>query len=463
MNPNLAAATQTAPEPAAGAVPISVFDAAGLTAWLAGQEPRIGAWIEASGFEPKAGAFCPIPGTAGTLERVLCGRDADTPDIWCIAALPERLPPGDYALECGADPGQAALGWMLGAYRFDRYKTAEKKARPVLGLPDGIGRDRLTATVEAVFLARDLINTPAEDMKPSDLAAAAETVARQHGADFSVTVGENLLERNYPAIHAVGRAAADAPRLIDLAWGDPDRPKVTLVGKGVCFDSGGLDIKPASGMKLMKKDMGGAATVLGLASMVMALDLPVRLRLLIPAVENAIAGNAYRPMDVIRTRSGTTVEIGHTDAEGRVILCDALAEAASEEPDLLLDVATLTGAARIALGTELPALFCNDDGLAGEILAKGEAADDPLWRLPLWPGYRKRIEGDAGDITNAPEGPFGGAITAALFLERFVGGAARWAHIDTMGWNVTARPGRPKGGEALALRALFAAIEARYA
>ena len=463
MNPNFDAATSTAPEPAGEAVPISVLDASELEAWLAGREPRIRAWVASSVFEAKAGAVCPIPGAAGNVERILCGRDADTPDIWRIAALPERLPPGDYALDSGADPAQAALGWMLGAYRFDRYKTAEKKAQPVLGLPEGIDRKRLIATAEAVFLARDLINTPAEDMKPSDLAAAAETVAGRHGAEFRVTVGDDLLERNYPAIHAVGRAAADAPRLIDMAWGDPDRPKVTLVGKGVCFDSGGLGIKPASGMKLMKKDMGGAATVLGLAGMIMVLKLPVRLRLLIPAVENAIAGNAYRPMDVIRTRSGTTVEIGHTDAEGRVILCDALADAAGEKPDLLLDVATLTGAARVALGTELPALFCNDDELAGDILAQGEAADDPLWRLPLWPGYRKRIEGDAGDITNAPEGPFGGAITAALFLERFVDGAARWAHIDTMGWNLTARPGRPKGGEALALRALFAAIEARYA
>ena len=467
MDPAFAAATQTAPrtapEPAEGRVPISVFDEAELKAWLAGQPARVCAWVESTGFEPKADALCPIPDESGKAARILCGRDEATPDIWCIAALPDRLPPGDYVLDSGADPGQAALGWMLGAYRFDRYKTAEKKARPTLGLPDGIDHECLMATVEAVFLARDLINTPAEDMKPSDLAAAAGTVAERHGAEFGVTVGEDLLERNYPAIHAVGRAAADAPRLIDLAWGDPDRPKVTLVGKGVCFDSGGLGIKPASGMKLMKKDMGGAATVLGLAGMIMALDLPVRLRLLIPAVENAIAGNAYRPMDVIRTRGGTTVEIGHTDAEGRVILCDALAEAAGEKPDLLLDVATLTGAARVALGTELPALFCNDDDLAGDILNHGEAADDPLWRLPLWPGYRKRIEGDAGDITNAPDGPFGGAITAALFLERFVDGAARWAHVDTMGWNMTARPGRPKGGEALALRALFAAIEARYA
>ena len=455
-------ATQTAPEIAAGAIPISVFDDAGLKAWLAEQPPETVAWVQSTGFEARSGPVCAVPGKDGRIGRILCGRDEDAPEIWRIAALPDRLPVADYLLDSGADPAQAALGWMLGAYRFDRYKTAEKKARSILGLPEGIDRNRLIATVEAVFLARDLINTPAEDMKPSDLAAAAETVAGRHGAEILVTVGEDLLERNYPAIHAVGRAAADAPRLIDLTWGDTGRPKVTLVGKGVCFDSGGLDIKPAAGMKLMKKDMGGAATVLALAGMIMALDLPVRLRLLIPAVENAIAGNAYRPMDVIRTRSGTTVEIGNTDAEGRVILCDALAEAAREEPDVLLDVATLTGAARVALGPELPALFCNDDGLAQDILSHGEAADDPLWRMPLWKGYRKTIDGEAGDITNLPEGPFGGAIAAALFLEQFVGGAARWAHIDNMGWNMTARPGRPKGGEALALRALFAAIEERY-
>ena len=463
METSFDAATQTAPEIAAGATPISVFDEAALNTWLAGQPPETSAWVQSTGFEAKVGSVCAVPGKDGRIDRILCGRDEDTPDIWRLAALPDHLPADNYVLDFGADPAQAALGWMLGAYRFDRYKTAEKAKRPILGLPDDVDRRRLAATVEAMFLARDLINTPAEDMKPSDLAAAAGAVAERYGAEFRVTAGADLLERNYPAIHAVGRAAADAPRLIDLTWGDPGGPKVTLVGKGVCFDSGGLGIKPAAGMKLMKKDMGGAASVLGLAGMIMALNLPVRLRLLIPAVENAIAGNAYRPMDVIRTRKGLTVEIGHTDAEGRVILCDALADAASEEPDLLLDVATLTGAARVALGTELPALFCNDDGLAQDILAHGEASDDPLWRLPLWPGYRKLIEGEAGDITNAPEGPFGGAITAALFLERFVGGAARWAHIDTMGWNTTARPGRPKGGEALALRALFAAIEDRYA
>ena len=463
METSFDAATQTAPEAATDAVPISVFDETGLKTWLAGQPPEIGAWVQSTGFEAKAGSFCPVPGADGKVGRILCGRDRETPNLWRVAALPEQLPAADYVLKSGADPAQAALGWMLGAYRFDRYKTAERKRRPILGLPGGIDRERLIATVEAIYLARDLINTPAEDMKPSDLAAAAQAVAERYGAEIRIAVGEDLLKQNYPAIHAVGRAAADAPRLIDLTWGEPDLPKVTLVGKGVCFDSGGLDVKPAPGMKLMKKDMGGGATVLGLAGMIMALDLPVRLRLLIPAVENAIAGNAYRPMDVIRTRKGLTVEIGHTDAEGRVILCDALAEAASEEPDLLLDIATLTGAARVALGPELPALFCNDDGLAQDILTHGESMDDPLWRLPLWPGYRKMIDGEAGDITNAPESPFGGAITAALFLQQFVGGAARWAHIDTMGWNMTARPGRPKGGEALALRALFAAIEGRFA
>ncbi len=462
MDANFAAATQTAPEAGRHAVPISVFDAPGLAAWLAEQPPETGRWVRANGFKPKAGAFCPLPGPDGRIARILCGRDAETPELWRIAALPARLPPGSYRLEAGADPAAAALGWMLGAYRFDRYKTAAAKERPILGLPGGIDRTRLAATAGAVFLARDLINTPAEDLKPSDLAAAARTVAEEHGADLRITVGRDLLRRNYPAIHAVGRAAADAPRLIDFSRGDPALPKVTLVGKGVCFDSGGLDVKSAPAMKLMKKDMGGAATVLGLARLIMALDLPVRLRVLIPAVENAIAGNAYRPMDVIRTRSGLTVEIGHTDAEGRVILSDALADAAAERPDLLLDVATLTGAARIALGPELPALFCNDDGLAHDLLSHGAATDDPLWRLPLWPGYRRTIEGRAGDITNAPESPFAGAITAALFLERFVGDSIPWAHIDTMAWNATARPGRPKGGEAQALRALFAMIEARF-
>jgi len=462
MNATFNAATQITPEVPKSPVPITVVDEADFKEWLAEQQPPIRAWVKSNGFEPKAGSLCLIPSKEGKVGRVLYGRNKDAPDIWRIAALPKRLPPASYVLESGADPAEAALGWMLGAYRFDRYKTGDKKKKPILGLPTGIDRKRLIATVESVYLARDLINTPAEDLKPSDLAQAAQTVAERHEADCKIIVGKELLKRNYPAIHAVGRAAEDAPRLIDLTWGDEDAPKVTLVGKGVCFDSGGLDIKPAAAMKMMKKDMGGAATVLGLATLIMTLNLPVRLRVMIPAVENAVGGNAYRPMDVITTRSGLSVEIGHTDAEGRVILSDALTEAASEEPELLIDFATLTGAARVALGPELPALFSNDDGMAEDILAHGKAVDDPLWRLPLWKGYRKMIEGDAGDITNSAESPFAGAITAALFLERFAGKKTRWAHIDTMAWNANARPGRPKGGDALGLRAVFAMIEERF-
>ena len=463
MNASFNTAAQITPETPKSPIPIAVVDDTDLKKWLAEQQPPIRAWVKSVGFEPKSGSLCLIPSKEGKVGRVLYGRNKDTPDIWRIASLPNRLPPGSYVLESGAAPAEAALGWMLGAYRFDRYKTADRKKRPILGLPTGIDRKRLLATVDAMFLARDLINLPAEDLGPSALAAAAHSVAEAHDADIRVIVGKDLLKRNFPAIHAVGRAADDAPRLVDFSWGDEDAPKVTLVGKGVCFDSGGLDIKPAQGMKMMKKDMGGAATVLGLAKLIMAENLPVRLRVLIPAVENAISGNAYRPMDVIRTRSGVTVEIGHTDAEGRVILSDALAEAADDEPDLLLDFATLTGAARVALGPDLPALFSNDEGVAEDLLSHGKAVDDPLWRLPLWQDYRKMIDGASADITNSAESPFGGAITAALFLERFVGKKTRWAHVDTMAWNVATRAGRPKGGEAFGLRAAFAMIEERFA
>ncbi len=459
MKATFNAATQITLEAPKNTVPITVVDEADFKVWLGEQKPSSRAWVKSNGFEAGKGSVCLIPGKGGKLGRVLCGRDKVTPDIWRIAALPKHLPPAVYVLESGADPSQAALGWMLGAYRFERYKTDKKKKKPVLRLPTGIDRKRLTAVVEAVYLARDLINTPAEDLKPSDLAQAARTMARQHGADCRVIVGSELLKHNYPAIHAVGRAATDAPRLIDMSWGDKDKPKVTLVGKGVCFDSGGLDIKPAAAMKMMKKDMGGAATVLGLAKLIMTLDLPLRLRVMVPAVENAVGGNSYRPMDVITTRSGLSVEIGHTDAEGRVILSDALTEAAGEEPDLLVDFATLTGAARVALGPELPALFSNDDDIAEDILAYGRAEEDPLWRLPLWEGYRRMLNGEAGDITNSAESPFAGAITAALFLERFAGKKTRWVHIDTMAWNERDRPGRPKGGDALGLRAVFATIE----
>jgi leucyl aminopeptidase len=337
-----------------------------------------------------------------------------------------------------------------------------QKRTPSLFWPKGADKGLVRRTAEAIFLARNLINTPASDLGPAELAAAARRVAGHYRAAISVIEGDDLVKRNYPLIHAVGRASPRAPRLIDLTWGDAKAPKVTLVGKGVCFDSGGLDLKTASGMLMMKKDMGGAATLLALATMIMDARLPVRLRLLIPAVENSVSGNAMRPLDVVRSRKGLTVEIGNTDAEGRLILADALAEADAEKPALLIDCATLTGAARVALGPELPALFSNDDGLAAEILAQGARVADPLWRLPLWRPYRSMLESKTADINNAPESGFAGSVTASLFLEEFVAPTTPWVHIDSFAWNHKSRPGRPEGGEALALRALYAMIEARF-
>jgi leucyl aminopeptidase len=449
---------------AVGAVPVSVIAPEGLDAALKSLAPADAAWVRAAGFKAKAGEICAVPGPGpdgAAVSRVLVGRAADTPDVWRLGGLPEMLSEGVYRLDGGAAPTAAALGWALGAYRFERYKANPKKP-PSLVWPAGADRAHVAALAGAIHRARDLINAPAADMGPTALAAAIAEVGARHGATVSTIVGDDLLKHDYRAIHAVGRAAADAPRLVDLVWGDPAHPKVTLVGKGVCFDSGGLDLKTAAGMLMMKKDMGGAATALGLAEAVMAAKLKIRLRLLVPAVENMVAGNAYRPLDVIRGRNGKTMEIANTDAEGRVILSDALVEATSEKPALLLDFATLTGAARVALGPELPALFANDDALAAEILRHGAAEDDPLWRLPLWPGYRKLVEGETADLTNSPEGGMAGAITAALFLEAFVAPGVPWAHIDTFAWNQKTRPGRPKGAEALTLRALFALLAERF-
>jgi leucyl aminopeptidase len=333
--------------------------------------------------------------------------------------------------------------------------------RPVLVWPAGAEQADVRRQLEAVFLAKDLINTPAHDMNPAALADEAKRLGRAHGARVTVTVGEKLLEKNYPTVHAVGRAAAVEPRLVDLRWGKPSDPKITLVGKGVCFDSGGLDIKPAGGMLLMKKDMGGAAIVLGLALAIMSAGLRVRLRVLVPAVENAISGNAFRPLDVIETRKGLTVEVGHTDAEGRLILCDALAEASREKPSLLLDFATLTGSARVALGTELPALFATSDALAADLLDAGHEAHDPFWRLPLHQPYRKQLESRVADLSNVG-GSYGGAITAALFLQSFVDAGLDWGHVDVMAWNLDNKPGRQIGGEPMGLRATYAALAARY-
>ena len=446
---------------AAGAVPILPLAEGELKPWLKSQPPTVKAWVESLRFTAKAGSHCLLPGDDGALARVLLGIDpADGP--YAYAGLPAALPLGRYRLEASGaeDPreraNQAALGWALGSYAFGRYRKARDFAS--LAWPKGADRGAVTRTAEATRLVRDLINTPAGDLGPAELAVAARKLARSQGAKVSVIVGDALLKQNYPAVHAVGRASAQAPRLIDLRWGRKG-PRVTLVGKGVCFDSGGLDLKSAGGMKLMKKDMGGAAHVLGLASMVMAAGLPLRLRVLVPAVENSVAGNAFRPLDVLKTRKGLTVEVGNTDAEGRLILCDALAEACREKPDLLIDFATLTGAARVALGTGLPALFCNDEALAQDLLDQGLAQHDPLWRLPLHQPYRKSLDSPVADLNNISDGPYGGAITAALFLEAFVDAGIPWAHFDLMAWNLSAGPGRPKGGEAMGLRAVYGAVE----
>jgi leucyl aminopeptidase len=448
------------------AVPVTVLaDADAIAEWLAGQSENIANWVKATGFSAKPGSICLISDEKGHLERALTGIDSQNADLWAWAALRMALPDGVFQLDSTLNEKEAtraALGWALAGYRFDRYLKKQEEPGSFLVWPESCERDAVIFSAQATFLTRDLVNTPASDMGPEQLAQAALALAQSHTADCQIIVGEDLLKGNFPGIHAVGRASVNEPRLIDLHWGDASNPKLTLIGKGVCFDSGGLDLKPASGMKLMKKDMGGAANVLGLALMIMAAGLPVRLRVLIPAVENSVSGNAMRPLDVITMRGGQTVEIGNTDAEGRVVLADALSLASEDNPDLMIDMATLTGAARVALGTDLPALFTNDDDIAHQLTTQGVAEDDPLWRLPLWAPYEKMIEGKIADLSNAPEGGYGGAITAALFLQTFVGDDIPWAHIDLMAWNMTSRPGRPEGGEALSIRALFALIKERF-
>jgi len=446
------------------AIPITPVTRDGFAAWLvaAGEADRN--WLKATGFAAEPGKLGLLPGPGGRLARILVGVAPDDP-LWSLAALPETLPEGRYALDAAswdaATTTKAVLGWALGTYAFTRYKE-RKRGFATLVWPERADRAEIERLTLGIFLARDLINTPAEDMGPAELAAAAKALAERSGAACSVIVGDDLLAMNYRTVHAVGRASVRPPCLIDLRWGSETAPKVTLVGKGVCFDSGGLDLKPAAGMKLMKKDMGGAAILLGLAGVLIDAKLPIRLRLLIPAVENAVSANAFRPMDVIRTRSGKTVEIGNTDAEGRLILCDALAEADSEKPDLIVDAATLTGAARVALGPDLPALFCNDEALAEGLLSAGVAEADPLWRMPLWQPYRKLLDSKVADLNNVADSPFAGSVIAALYLAEFVAPTTPWAHLDVMAWNGSARPGRPEGGEAMALRALYAHIKKRF-
>ncbi len=418
-------------------------------------------WAGAHAFAAEPGSHLAIPGPDGKIAEVLAGAAAASGDPFALGKLARTLPPGLYSL--GGDvsgPRLAALAWCLEAYSFASYrKTGAEPARLVC--PKGVDRAEVLRAARAVHMVRDLVNTPASDLGPAELEAAARRLAVAHRARLRVTKGA-ALRRGFPMIHEVGKASPRAPRLIDFTWGPARAPKVTLVGKGVCFDTGGLDIKPASGMALMKKDMGGAATALGLAQMIMQAGLPVRLRVLIPAVENAIAGNAFRPGDVLRSRKGLTVEIGNTDAEGRLILADALALADEEAPDLLIDLATLTGAARVALGPDLPPFYTDNEKLAAEISRAAAAENDPLWPMPLWEPYFRLIESPVADIGNSSESGFAGSITAALFLKRFVERAKAYVHFDIFAWTPAARPGRPKGGEAQAMRALFVVIRDRY-
>lgn len=424
------------------------------------------AFADATGFEPKPGRYAFLPGSRGQSPAALFGIEAPgerIKDTFLPGRLADLLPDGQYRFaNAPHNERLAALALALGAYRFDRYRKAEKKKLSLV-LPGGVDGAELSRIVEGVELARDLINTPSNDMGPKDLEAAARRLGRTHKARVSATVGAALEKRRFPLVYAVGSGSAREPRLIDFTWGNANHPKVTLVGKGVCFDSGGLDIKPDSAMLLMKKDMGGAAIALALAHMVMSGGLKVRLRVLIPAVENSVSGSAMRPLDVYPSRKGLTVEIGNTDAEGRLVMADALALADEEKPDLLIDFGTLTGAARAALGPDLPALYSNDERLAGALVRHGLAENDPVWRMPLWPRYDSWLESKVADINNIASGGFAGSIVCALFLQRFITQTPKWIHLDLYAWTPTARPGRPEGGECQAARALYALLKEQYA
>ncbi|MBV9993294.1 MAG: leucyl aminopeptidase family protein [Alphaproteobacteria bacterium] len=448
---------------AKGAIPLHAVTADDLKRWLGTRPKREAEFLRAAGFAAKEGDLRLIANAQGGIASAVLGLGKGE-DILALATFAEQLPSGTYRFD-GVPEKQGgangALAWLLGTYEFARYRKAKPKGAKLV-LPDGADADEVARIASGVFLARDLINTPPNDMGPEELAAAAREVAKAHGAKFAVTVGEALLKANFPLIHAVGRGSDRAPRLIDIQWGRADAPKVTLVGKGVCFDTGGYDLKPSSGMLSMKKDMGGAATVLGLAAMVMDAKLDVRLRVLIPAVENSVSGHAYRPSDVFKSRKGLTVEIGNTDAEGRLVLADALSEADGEAPELLIDVATLTGAARVATGFELPPYFTDDEALALDLARLAKEVQDPMWRLPLWRGYESALTSSVADLNNNPDYGYAGAITAALFLNRFVAKAKSWVHFDIAAWSDRPKPGRRKGAEANAARALYALLEERY-
>lgn len=452
--------------PASPAIPITFATRSTWDAIRAGLAAENRQFALANNFAAKPGACLTLPSAEGHIAQVLFGLEEEagrSRDLFRPGALPGLLPPGVYRFaNAPHDVRLATLAFALGSYRFSRYR---KNDVPNVRLvpPEGVDIADIARMADAAGLARDLINTPSNDMGPEELARAAAELAKRFGASFSAIVGDELIRQNFPLIHAVGMASTRAPRLIDITWGDPGHPKVTLVGKGVCFDTGGLDLKPSSGMLIMKKDMGGAANVLALAQMVMDAKLKVRLRVLIPAVENAVAGNAFRPLDIFTSRKGLTVEIGNTDAEGRLVLADALALACEEKPDLLIDMGTLTGAARVALGPDLPPFYTNDETLALDVAAHAKAENDPLWRLPLWPAYDSWLDSKVANINNAPSGGFAGSITCALFLQRFVEDTTRWLHVDIYGWTPSAKPARPEGGECQAARAVYKLLGERYA
>ncbi len=444
------------------AIPLHVVNQDAVAGWMAMQPARIATWVQASGFEAELGRVTVIPAEDGTIAAALIGYGdtaARKRGRFHLAGAAAKLPEGTYQLVTDLDAGALeieALGWLLGTYAFDRYaKASGIKARLVA--PEGVEAGRVETIAEGEALTRELINTPACDMGPVALEAACVDLAGKHGASIDVIRGEALIEQNFPMIHAVGRASDQSPRLIDMRWGDQG-PTLTLVGKGVCFDTGGLNLKPGTSMGLMKKDMGGAATVMGLAQMIMALGLRVQLRVLIPAVENAVSSNSFRPGDILTSRKGLTVEINNTDAEGRLVLADTLAFASEDSPDLMLSMATLTGAARVAVGPDLAPYYSDDDALAVALDAAARKVADPVWRMPFWTPYESMIEPGIADLDNAPSGGFAGSITAALFLRRFVGETTRYTHFDIYGWNPTAAPGRPKGGVGMGARAVLEAL-----
>ena len=447
------------------ACPVIVVDRASYAAWRETQSAPTLAWLDANAFTPAAGSFLLVPGSTGSPLCVVAAI-SDAGDPLALSHLPLLLPAGAYRLDPASpvpvDPSLAMLGWGLGAYRFERYVAPGRPPARMVLAHANVESGETFALLRASLMVRDLVNTPTEHMGPAELEAVAVRLAQAYGGQVSVVAGDELLSKNFPTIHAVGRASHRAPRLIELTWGKESDPHVAVLGKGVCFDSGGLDIKTADGMRNMKKDMGGAAHALGLAQLVMGLGLRIRLTVLIPAVENSIAGNAFRPGEVIVTRQGLSVEVDNTDAEGRLVLCDALAYAAEKKPALILDFATLTGAARVALGPDVPAMFCNDEVIAADYLSAGERTRDRVWRMPLWRPYLAQLKSSVADLSNGSASRMGGAIVAALYLERFVPEGQSWVHVDLYAWNDNDRPGKPYGGDAQGLRAALAFLQARY-